>query len=90
MRAHKVDRNQRDIVAALRGVGATVHVTSGMGKGFPDLVVGFRGVNHLVEVKPDKKAQLTEDEIEFLDRWRGEVHVITSVEEALRMIGVVP
>ena len=36
------DANQTQIVDALRGVGATVAITSMLGHGFPDLVVGYR------------------------------------------------
>ena len=44
-RAAKVDANQPATVKALRDAGMTVAVTSSLGKGFPDLVVGFRGAD---------------------------------------------
>lgn len=43
------DANEKPIVLALRAVGA--HVTQLDGKGVPDLLVGFRGATHLLEVK---------------------------------------
>ena len=42
-RAAKVDRNQPEIVDALRKCGAFVKDCSGVGAGFPDLIVCFRG-----------------------------------------------
>ena len=50
-RAAKIDANQTEIVKALRQVGASVQSLASTGKGCPDLLVGFRGVNWLLEVK---------------------------------------
>ena len=72
----RTDGTQTEIVKALRKLGATVAVTSALGDGFPDLVVGWRGVNHLVEVKngslSPSKRELTPDEEKFHATWRGE------------------
>lgn len=87
------DRNQDKIVGALRKVGASVAITSGLGRGFPDLVVGYRTRNILIEVKdgtaPPSKRRLTPDQQEWHDAWRGQVCVVESPEEALRAIGAV-
>jgi len=92
-RAAKVDRNQGQIVEALRKVGASVAITSGLGRGFPDLVAGYRKVNTLIEVKdgtaPPSKRRLTPDEQAWHDGWRGQVCVVETVEEALQAIGAV-
>ncbi len=50
-RAAKIDRNHVEIVAALRGVGASVQDLAAVGKGCPDLLVGYRGQNYVIEVK---------------------------------------
>jgi len=87
-RAAKVDTNQAAIVAGLRAVGATVHSTAALGRGFPDLAVGFRGVTYLLEVKQPKKAgDLTPDERAFILAWRGHVAVVTTLDEALEALG---
>ena len=39
--ARKVDLNHQDIVKTLRSLGASVFDASGIGRGFPDLVVGI-------------------------------------------------
>lgn len=92
-RAAKVDRNQAEIVAALRGVGATVQPLHAVGKGCPDLLVGFRGVNFLLEVKdwqnsPSGRA-LTPDQVEWHGGWKGHVAKVETVDAALVVIGAV-
>lgn len=84
--AAKVDRNQADIVRALRQVGAEVTPTHTLGHGFPDLVAGFRGVTYLLEVKMPGE-HLTEDEERWHRRWSGQVSIVYSEEDALRAIG---
>lgn len=81
---HRSDPNQVDIVKALRAVGATVDVI-----GEPvDLLVGYRGVNHLLEVKRDEKAKLQPSQVAFFSEWRGTVHRVNSVPEALAVLGI--
>jgi hypothetical protein len=92
-RAAKVDANQPAIVEALRRVGCEVEVTSTIGGGFPDLIVGYRGVNHMLEVKdgskPPSARKLTPDQERWHARWRGRVVVVESVEDALRAVGAI-
>lgn len=91
-RAPRVDDNQGQIVDALRRVGCSVWSLAGVGKGFPDLAVGFRGRNLFLEVKdgskPPCKRRLTPDEEAFHASWRGHVAVVESVEDALKIVGV--
>ena len=55
-------------------------------KGVPDLLVGFRGVNFLIEVKSHSKAKLTPDQVVFFGTWCGQVSVVYSVEEAISLV----
>jgi len=93
MRAARTDRNQTEIVNALRKLGCSVAVTSAMGKGFPDLVVGWRGRNFLLEIKDGEaipsKRKLTPDEQKFHDFWLGDIKVVESVEDAYKAVGAV-
>jgi hypothetical protein len=93
-RAAAVDANQPEIVAALRKVGATVEILSGVGKGCPDLLVGYKKRNYLMEVKDGDKVpsarRLTSDEREWHDEWRGDVLIVESIDQALAAIGVCP
>jgi hypothetical protein len=88
--AKRVDSNQKEIVACMRNMGATVAITSMVGKGFPDLVVGFRGKNYLVEVKDGSKSasrkSLTTCEFMFHDTWKGQVAVVESVDDAIVLL----
>lgn len=86
-RAAKADDNQPQIVKAFRQLGFSVAHTHTIGKGFPDIVVGRNGINTLVEIKDGKKVksqkQLTPDEKEFHETWRGKIIVIESVEDVI-------
>ncbi len=55
MRAKRVDANQSLVVEAARRVGLRVYDTSGVGGGFPDLVVQYGGITELWEVKDPAK-----------------------------------
>jgi hypothetical protein len=90
--AAKVDANQPDIVAGLRAIGASVLHLHELGQGAPDILVGFRGVNFLMEIKDGAKPlyaqRLTSFEEQFHDRWVGQLIVVRSLSDALRAIGV--
>ena len=91
-RAAATDRNQAEIVAAYRMVGASVQPLHSVGKGCPDLVVGYRGVNYMIEAKDGMKTPsqrvLTPDQVAWHRDWRGQVVTVKSVREALEAIGV--
>jgi hypothetical protein len=75
--AAKIDANQPDIVKALKDAGMSVQILSAVGKGVPDLLVGFRGVNVLIEVKDGAKPlsaqKLTDDQANWHGAWAGQV-----------------
>ena len=86
-RAGRVDLTQHEIVKALRSCGARVLVLSAVGKGCPDLLVGWRGENTLLECKTGN-ASLTTDEKEFHATWPGKLAIVRTPEEAvLAVIG---
>lgn len=87
MRAAKIDLNQPEIVAALRKAGISVQSTASMGKGFPDLVAAKGEQTWLIEVK-GPKGKLTDDQVEFIDAWRGVVHIARTPKDALQIVGV--
>lgn len=81
------DDNEPAIVRALERVGATVELMSLVGG--PDMMVGFRGVTHLLEVKT-AKGRLEETQVKWQEWWRGSrVHVVRDELEALRAIGAI-
>ena len=82
----RVDANQADIVAACRRAGATVTLLHTVGHGCPDLLVGFRGVNYLLECKVPG-GRLTPAEREWHATWPGQKAIVFSAEQALLVIG---
>ena len=87
-RAAKVDSNHGEVVDALRAAGASVQSLAAIGKGCPDLLVGYRGMWLLFEVKDGTRSpsrrKLTPDQEEWIKAsMGGSVWLITSVPEAL-------
>jgi hypothetical protein len=91
-RAAHVDSNQAEIVEVLRYVGATVAHLHTVGGGVPDLVVGYKGRNYLLEVKPgdakDKRRRaLNDNERTWHSQWGGQAAVVLDPLHALGVIG---
>ena len=96
----KSDSNAKEIVAALRAVGASVHHLdprgTTIGRGLPDLLVGFKGRTCLMEVKRPvgprggtAGRKLRPSQEAFLRAWRGgPVFEVRSVGEALTAVGL--
>jgi len=91
-RRARVDANQADFVSRIRKYGVSVLHMHTLGRGAPDLALGYRGANYFVELKDPEKTpsqqKLTPDELQFFENWRGQVSVIRTVEEALELIGI--
>ncbi len=87
-----VDANQHEIVSALRACGCDVQLLHQLGGGVPDLLVGVKGKNFLLEVKDGNKApskqRLTSDECEWHKSWRGQAVVVRNVKEAIQAVGL--
>lgn len=90
--AKRIDNNQTLIVKALRDMGCSVLILSDIGKGCPDIMIGYRGKNYLVEIKngkrPPSAQALTPAEILFFERWMGQVDIICCEEEAIEFIKI--
>ena len=79
-----VDRNQKEIVDALKAIGCDVEEI-----GRPvDLLVGYRTHNFLIEVKfPGVRPRSDQKEQQdFIKNWRGQVRVVTTIEQAIRLV----
>lgn len=95
---HRTDSNQTEIVKNLRGVGFTVAITSNVGSGFSDIVVGGSmpcvicqnktPQNRLIEIKSHEKATFTPAQKEFHALWRGRIDTVFSTEQAFDALGV--
>lgn len=83
----RVDENQKTIVHTFIALGASVLNLSTVGRGCPDLLIGYRGKSVLVEIKRDPKASFTDPQIKFMQEWKGgTVSRIDSVDAAIRLI----
>lgn len=80
--AARTDSNQAEIVKALRKAGRSVVSLHRVGQDVPDLLVGYNGLNFLLEVKSEG-GDLSSGQQEFADSWGGEVATVRSAEEAL-------
>jgi hypothetical protein len=73
-------------------IGCSVTETERTGiPGWPDIVVGCMGVNHLVEIKNPATAYgrrgMTPEQSEFNEKWRGErVHIVRTVDDVLELV----
>jgi hypothetical protein len=81
------DANEAGIVAALEMAGATVEKIP-TGRGVPDLLVGFKDVNYLLEVKI-KTGKLNAKQVKWHSNWAGTVYVVRTPREALIAIGAI-
>lgn len=93
MRIRKADNNQSSLVKQIRKIpGVTVRLTHTIGQGFPDGVIGFMGRNYLVEIKdpskPPSQRKLTPDEQKFFDEWTGQIAVIETIEDVLKLLNL--
>jgi hypothetical protein len=90
MRSAKADSNQAAVTLALRQIGASVAITSMVGFGFPDLVVGYRGRNFLLELKdgskPPSQRKLRPMQTMFVENWCGQWALVESAEEAIAVV----
>jgi hypothetical protein len=81
----KIDVNQPEIVKALREAGASVQILSAVGKGVPDILVGYNEVNYLMEIKYEDNG-LTPPQRVWHSQWMGRVWVVRTKEQAVRII----
>lgn len=91
MRIRKVDANQRSLVKQIRMIpGVTVAHIHTVGQGLCDLIIGYRGKNFLVEVKDPKKQKsqrkLTTDEEKFHRQWTGQIAVVETASDVIKLI----
>jgi Holliday junction resolvase len=85
--AKKVDKNQKDVVKALRDYGADVFLLHMVGAGIPDLMVCYEEQTILIEVKDGVDKKLTPQQITLFASWKGgPLHRVNSVQEAIEVL----
>jgi hypothetical protein len=92
-RAARIDRNQGQIVKALRKIrGVTVQT------GMDDLLVGYKGFTYWYELKePEKVSKKTGELLEsaikpsqkkLRDTWKGHYRIVWSLDQILAELGI--
>lgn len=90
--AARTDGNHKHIVNVLRANGAFVQSLAPVGRGCPDLLVGYGGDWWVFEVKDGAKAAsgkgLSPAEIEWISKVKcnARVHVVEDAEQAVKII----
>jgi len=87
MYAKKTDKNQGDVVKALRKMGADVFLLHMVGGGIPDLMVAYSGHTILIEVKDGEDKKLTPQQLTLFANWKGgHLARVNSVQEAEELL----
>jgi hypothetical protein len=85
--AKKVDKNQNDVVKALRDYGADVHLLHMVGKGIPDCLVAYEGHTILMEIKDGADKKFTPDQLKFIASWKGGLlYRVNNEQEAIEVL----
>lgn len=87
----KTDGNHSKLLKQIRCIpGVSVFSTHRVGQGFVDAVIGYRKKNFLLEIKdpaqPPSKRKLTPDEVKFHESWNGQVSVVETIDDVLKII----
>lgn len=85
MRAYRVDSNQKDVVTALRAEGYSVQHLHSVGAGCPDILVGYAGINVLIEIK-EGDGKLTPAQVVWHSDWQGQVSIAKDKQEAIEIV----
>lgn len=81
----RTDNIQTETVLKARSLGATVKIMSNVGGGFPDLLIGFKGINWIFELK-SKKGILSPKQERFIANWNGSVYVSRDPDEVVDIL----
>jgi len=82
MKAKRIDANQTDIAEQAKALGISYQSLHELGKGCPDAIFGYAGINLFVEIK-DGKNKLNEMQIEYHNSWQGQIITIQNTNELI-------
>lgn len=84
----RTDANHKLILNAFRQMGCSVGDLRLVGKGMPDAIIGYRGRDRLVEVKPVGKNPNPLQEA-FYAAWKGTPPVVVrTIEDVAALVGM--
>ena len=78
---HHLDAVHKIVETSMRLLGASVASMAMVGKGFPDLLVGYNGHNILLELKTGN-GKLRPAQRKWLAEWRGQAWVVAIPHDA--------
>lgn len=84
----KIDRNQPEIVREFRRRGAKVDVTATVGNGFPDLVVNYKSVFAIIEVKDGKGKRLRKVQKDWFADRNGLRFIVYDLEDIETILNI--
>ena len=90
---HRRDANEPEMIRVLTDAGARIMRIESPDDDEPDLLVGFLGKLHLLEVKVPETGRLSEGQKRARAEWANVgvfVHVVKTVKEALEAVGIGP
>lgn len=86
MYARRTDRNLTEIAQTFIDLHCSVQKTNAEF----DLTIGLNGYNLLIEVKdglkPPSQAKLTKAQSQRASSWKGIIHVVRTVDEAIALV----
>lgn len=77
-----MDANQTEIANQAKALGISYQSLHEVGKGCPDAIFGFAGINIFVEIK-DGKNNLNDLQIEYHKKWQGQIITIRNTSELI-------
>ncbi len=85
-----VDKNQAALVVVFEQLGCSVLNCVRVGSGFPDLIIGYRGHDYLVEVKNPTNAYgkrgLNGNQKRWSDTWPSPVFVVRTEDDVIKLV----
>ena len=84
--AARSDQNQARIVQALRKAGASVTHLHTVGRGVADILVSYRQLWLVMEIKASSKSKLTIFEKRWIGEQRAPVYIVTSPLQAVDLL----
>ena len=87
MKRHRSDDNTFLIKDHLDNIPGISYKFVSQVDGFVDMVVGWRGINYLWELKSDK-GKLSKSQKDFHLQWSGTISVIRTIEDADKALGI--
>ena len=82
------DANQAEIVERLKKELPECSIQSlhNVGRGVPDLLVGYKDRNFLFEIKSQRFANLTNSQIDWHMAWKGQINVVVNFDTVLDIL----